>query len=148
MAREAGADEVVLSDDGWLDEVRGLTGGKGVELIFDPVGGKRFDDSVRALAVEGRLLVIGFAEGTIPQVAANRILLRNISIVGAAWGAFLAHHPEIIEQTQLALEQLIAAGHVKPIVGSSFSLEDGADALRELEQRRATGKIVISIAGD
>lgn len=89
IARRAGADDVIRSDGEWLAAVRELTEGRGVDLVYDPVGGERFADSVRALAPEGRLLVIGFTEGQIPTVAVNRLLLKNVAVVGVGWGAFV-----------------------------------------------------------
>lgn len=145
VARDAGADETVVGDEGWLDRVRELTGGRGVDVVFDPVGGDGFDDCVRALAPEGRLLVIGFAGGQIPRVAVNRLLFRNIDVVGAGWGAFIEHEPAIVAETNAALAGLIGSGHVRPIVGASYPLEQAADALRELAERRAVGKIVLTI---
>src|SRR5215471_18044454 len=107
VASQLGADEWVLAD-GWLDRVRRASGG--VDVIFDPVAGDRFDDTVRALAPEGRLVIIGFAGGSIPRVATNRILFRNIDIVGAAWGAFLEVHPEVKASTHAGLLPMVEAG--------------------------------------
>lgn len=144
VARAAGADEVIPSAGDWGATVRELTDGRGVDVIIDPVGGDRFDHSMRCLAPEGRLVVLGFTEGRIPSVQANRILFRNVDIVGAAWGAFLAVEPQLFTQTQQALDAMIERGAVKPIVGATFPLERAADALRLLESREATGKVVIT----
>ncbi|MBV8195698.1 MAG: zinc-binding dehydrogenase, partial [Candidatus Dormibacteraeota bacterium] len=144
VARSAGAEEVVRSDGTWQDSLRELNAGRGADVIVDPVGGDRFDDSVRCLAPEGRLVVVGFTEGRIPQVQVNRLLLRNISVVGAAWGAFLGVEPALFSETQAALQRMLDAGDVAPVVGATFAFDDAAQALRLLEERRATGKVVLS----
>ncbi len=145
VAREAGADEVVRSDGEWLAQVKELTGGRGVDVVYDPVGGDRFTDSVRSLAPEGRLLVIGFTEGQIPSVAVNRLLLKNVAVVGVGWGAFVFDKPDLVATIAADLERMAAEGFVVPIVGGSYPLEEGAKALHELEQRRATGKLVLTL---
>ena len=145
VAREAGADEVVRSDGDWLAAVRELTGGNGVEVVYDPVGGDRFTDSVRSLAPEGRLLVVGFAEGQIPSVAANRLLLKNVSVVGVGWGGFVGDKPELVAEIARDLERLADAGFVRPMVGATYPLEEGPQALRDLDERRATGKLVLTL---
>ena len=145
VAREAGAEEVVRSDGDWLSAVRDLTDGRGVDVVYDPVGGKRFTDSVRSLAPEGRLLVVGFAEGEIPSVAANRLLLKNVSVVGVGWGALIAEMPDLVAEIAAALERLADAGHVRPMVGATYPIEQGAQALRDLDERRATGKLVLTL---
>ncbi len=142
-----GADHWVLIGEGWLDRVRDLSGG-GVDVIFDPVAGDRFDDSVRALAPEGRLVIIGFAGGSIPRLAMNRVLFRNIDVVGAAWGAFLEHHPGLTGPTHVALVEMAEQGHVAPLVGADLPLERAAEALRLIADRRAVGKVVLRVRGD
>jgi NADPH:quinone reductase len=145
MARGAGADTVIDSGGDWAAEVRTLNAGRGADVIVDPVGGDRFDESLRCLAPGGRLVVVGFTEGRIPTVAANRLLLRNISIVGAAWGAWLGGDPALFPATVAALQPLIEAGRVTPPVGASYPLADAADALRLIEDRRAIGKVVLTV---
>jgi NADPH2:quinone reductase len=145
VARAAGAHDTVLAGDEWATGARELAGGRGADVIFDPVGGERLGQSLRALAPEGRLLVVGFAEGSIPQIAANRILLRNVDVVGVNWGGFLAVDPAAVVQEAATIARLIASGHIDPVVGSQHQLEDGAAALREIEERRATGKVVLSV---
>lgn len=145
VARRAGADEVVRSDGEWLAAVRELTEGRGVDIVYDPVGGDRFTNSVRALAPEGRLLVIGFTEGEIPTVAVNRLLLKNVAVVGVGWGAFVFDKPGLAAEIAADLERMAATGVVDPIVGATYPLADGAQALRDLEARTATGKLVLTI---
>jgi NADPH2:quinone reductase len=139
VARAAGADEVVRSDGDWRKEAGPAN------VIFDPVGGSRFDESVRALAPEGRLVVIGFTEGSIPTVSVNRLLFRNVSVVGAGWGHFAFERPEYLREVAAALDAMVAAGHVDPIVGRRYPLEGVRDALEDLDGRRAVGKIVLDL---
>jgi NADPH2:quinone reductase len=142
VAREAGADEVVRSDADWRKQAGPAN------VIFDPVGGSRFDESVRALAPEGRLVVIGFTEGSIPTVSVNRLLFRNVSVVGAGWGHFAFERPEYLREVASALDGMVAAGHVRPIVGRRFPLAEVRAALEELDGRRAVGKVVLDIDGE
>ena len=143
-ATAAGADHALLAGEDWPGRVRELAP-DGVDVIFDPVAGDRFDDSVRALAPEGRLIVIGFAGGSIPTLAMNRVLFRNIDIVGAAWGAFLDRHPELKAATHAELLPMVEAGFVAPLVGLELPLERAADALRAIAERRAVGKVVLTV---
>ena len=145
VARDLGARHLLDADSDWLPEVRRITEDRGVDLVFDPVGGERFLDSVRALAVGGRLLVVGFAGGTIPEVKVNRLLLKNSSVVGVAWGEYIRHDNEMPQRVGRALAGLWSAGELHPLVGATFPLERAADALREIESRRATGKIVLTV---
>jgi NADPH2:quinone reductase len=146
VALEAGADETIDSTGDWVAAAKDLTGGRGVDCVFDPVGGERFTASPRCMAPEGRLLVIGFAEGTIPEIAANRVLLRNIDIVGVNWGGFIAQDFTLPAQTHAALADMIAAGAIDPLVGRSYPLSDAGQALIDLDERRATGKLVLTVA--
>jgi len=143
VAREAGADEVVLLSETWKDEVRERSGG-GVDVIIDPVGGDRFTDSLRSLREGGRIVVVGFAGGGIPEVKVNRLLLNNLEVIGAGWGAYVMGKPEVNRQTGAAVEALIATGDIRPLVGATFPLERAADALMLLDGRGATGKIVLT----
>jgi NADPH2:quinone reductase len=145
VARGAGAQRVVDSGGDWPAELRSLNGGRGADVIVDPVGGDRFDESVRCLAPGGRLVVVGFTEGRIPTLAANRLLLRNISVVGAAWGAWLGGDPGLFAATADSLRPMIDSGAVAPVVGASFALDDAVAALRLIDERRATGKVVLTV---
>lgn len=145
VARRAGADQVLRSDEDWVQGVRDATGGRGADIVMDPVGGERFGLSLRCLAPEGRLLVVGFASGTIPEVAANRLLLRNVDVVGVAWGSFVTRDPSLSAVIARDLDTLVEQGFVDPVIGSVHPLQDAALALRELEQRRATGKVVLRV---
>ena len=125
-ARAAGAADVVLAD-GFRDRVKELTGGRGVDIVVDPVGGDRFTDSLRSLAVEGRLLVIGFTGGEIPTVRVNRLLLNNISVVGVGWGAyFMSAGLEYLQEQWADLLPLLSAGRLDPVLGARFPLDQAA----------------------
>jgi NADPH:quinone reductase len=144
VAKDAGADHVVLLSDAWKDEVKELSGG-GVELVLDPVGGDRFTDSLRSLKPFGRLVVVGFTGGSIPEVKVNRLLLGNTEVIGAGWGAYVLTRPEINREIGAAIERMIDDGFIRPIVGERFALEQAADALHAIDERRATGKVVLDV---
>jgi NADPH2:quinone reductase len=142
VARAAGADDAVLAD-GFRDAVKERTGGRGVDLVVDPVGGDRFTDSLRSLAPEGRLLVVGFTGGEIPTVRVNRLLLNNISVVGVGWGAFWQTRPGFLREQWTDLLPLLESGRLDPPLGRTYPLERAAEAVAELDERRATGKILV-----
>ncbi len=144
VARDAGADAVVRSDGNWKDEALEWSGG-GVDVVLDPVGGDRFTDSLRALREDGRLVVVGFTGGSIPEVRVNRLLLKNLEVVGAGWGAYVLDKPQVSQAIGAALDELARAGFVKPIVGERFPLARAAEALAAIDERRATGKVVLDI---
>jgi NADPH:quinone reductase len=131
-------------DASWVDEVKKITG-KGANVIYDPVGGEIFELSTKCIAPEGRLLVIGFAGGTIPSIAANRILLKNIAVIGAYWGGYCELHPEYMAEAQADLLALYEAGKIKPVVSQTFELEDAVAALQALGTRQTIGKVVLTI---
>ncbi|MBQ6643400.1 MAG: NADPH:quinone oxidoreductase family protein [Saccharopolyspora sp.] len=141
-ARSAGAQHVVLAE-GFRDAVAELVGKRGVNLVVDPVGGDRFTDSLRTLRDEGRLLVIGFTAGEIPTVKVNRLLLNNLDVVGVGWGAFCGSRPEYPRQQWQELLPHVESGGLRTLVGSTHPFQDAAHALRELDQRRAAGKVLL-----
>lgn len=145
VAREAGADEVVRSDGSWREQAVELSGG-GVDVVLDPVGGDRFTDSLRSLKEDGRVIVVGFTEGSIPEVKVNRLLLRNVSVVGAGWGAYVMGNVERNRAIGEAVAKMIADGYVRPIVGGRFPLESVVAAFREIDERRALGKVVLELS--
>lgn len=145
-ALDAGAHDVVLAE-GFKDAVKELTGGGGVDLVMDPVGGDRFTDSLRSLAPEGRLLVVGFTGGEIPTVKVNRLLLNNVSVVGVGWGAFLMGAPGFLREQWDELAALLADGSVIAVEGPRYDLADAGQALRDMADRTLTGKAVLSVAG-
>ena len=131
VASEAGADEVVRTDEDWPE----------ADVVFDPVGGDRLSQSLRRLKPEGRLVVIGFTEGEIPSVKVNRLLFRNVSVVGAAWGEFALSRPDYVAEVAADLERM----GVQPLVGATYAPEEVPQALRDLDERRALGKLVLNL---
>jgi NADPH2:quinone reductase len=144
VARDAGADEVVRSGGPWKDQVKELSGG-GVDVVLDPVGGDRFTDSIRSLREEGRVIVVGFTGGSIPEVKVNRLLLSNAEVIGAGWGAYILSKPEVNRRIGAAIDDLMAAGFVRPIVGQRFPLHAAAEALKTIDGRAALGKVVLDV---
>ncbi len=144
VAEQAGADQTVLLGENWKDDVKELSGG-GVEMVLDPVGGERFTDSLRSLRPNGRVVVVGFTGGSIPEVKVNRLLLGNTEVIGAGWGAYVMGRPEINREIGAAVGKMIDDGFVRPIVGARFPLERAAEALHAIDERRATGKVVLDV---
>lgn len=144
VARDAGADAVLRSDGPWKDSARELSGG-GVDVVLDPVGGDRFTDSLRSLRERGRLVVVGFTGGSIPEVRVNRLLLGNTEVIGAGWGAYVMSKPEVCAQIGAEITRLAEEGFVRPVVGARFPLERAADALKLIDERGATGKVVLNV---
>ena len=120
VAREAGAGHVLRSDGPWKDEAKELSGG-GVDVVIDPVGGDRFTDSLRSLREGGRVVVVGFTGGSIPEVRVNRLLLNNTEVVGAGWGAYVMGKPELNRKIGAEVNRLVDEGHVTPLVGARFA---------------------------
>jgi NADPH2:quinone reductase len=145
VALEAGADHGIdYSTEDFVLRVKELTRGRGADVIYDSVGGDVFDRSLKCIAWNGRLLVIGFAGGQIPSVAANRILLKNVSVVGLHWGAYAKYEPQRIPETFQALFDLYEAKKIRPVVYRSYPLERAADALAALGSRKTHGKVVLA----
>jgi NADPH2:quinone reductase len=139
VARRAGADLVVVGDD-FRSQLAGP-----VDLIVDPVGGtERLKESLRALAPEGRVVIVGFTSGEIPEIRVNRLLLRNVDVRGCSFGVLLTDPGRTAEATA-KLDELIATGAIRPLVGSVYPLEEVPAALRELDERRARGKLVVTV---
>ena len=143
VATAAGADHAVAAD-GFRDAVAALTGGKGVDVVVDPVGGDRFTDSLRCLATEGRLLVLGFTAGEIPTVKVNRLLLANTSVMGVGWGAFWMARPGFMQEQWADVVGWWRQGRIDPPIGGRLPLSRAAEALSLVEDRRALGKLVLT----
>jgi NADPH2:quinone reductase len=139
IALEAGADEYILTET-FRDVVKEAGG---VDIVIDPVGGSRFTDSLRCLRENGRLIVVGFAAGDIPTVKVNRLLLNNISVVGAGWGAYALGRPGHMAKEWAALLPHIETGAIRPVSGPRFPLAEAGNAMSELEERRAVGKVLL-----
>jgi NADPH2:quinone reductase len=142
-AREAGADEVLVLDQGFSASVREMTGGRGVDVVLDPLGDWLFGEAIRALAPEGRILVVGFAAGAIPAVKVNRLLLKNVSAVGVAWGAFLDIDEELMVRASRSIAAMYSAGSLRPLIGQQFDFESIPDALHQLSRGEIRGKAVV-----
>ena len=144
VALAAGATDVVLAG-GFKDAVAGLTGGKGVDVVMDPVGGDRFTDSLRSLAPAGRLLVVGFTGGEIPTVKVNRLLLNNVDVVGVGWGAWTMTHPGALAEQWEGLAALLKSGTLAIPQPDVYPISRAAEAVASLENRTARGKVVVRI---
>jgi len=144
VAKAAGADELIdYSQASLKDEIKRLTGGQGVDVIYDPVGGELFDQAVRSLAWNGRLLVVGFASGTIPKMAANLVLLKGAAVLGVFWGAFAQRQPQDNAANFRQLFAWHAEGKLKPLVSKTYPLAEAGAAIEQLGQRKAVGKLVV-----
>ena len=149
VAENAGADHLINYADAVLKErVKEITGGSGADVIYDPVGGDMFDQATRAINWKGRLLVVGFASGRIPQYPVNLALLKGCQLVGVFWGSFLRREPEVNEQNVKELFQLYAEGKLKPLVREVYPLEQYAAALNRLVGRQSMGKVVFQVRTD
>lgn len=145
IASAAGADHVLDSrTDDLRSAIKALTGGRGVDVVYDPVGGKLFEASLRATAAGGRILLVGFASGEVPQIPANILLVKNISAIGFYWGAHRTLAPRWMQESFEELVCWLGEGSLRPHVSHAFPLTDAVDALRALKARRTTGKVVLT----
>jgi NADPH:quinone reductase len=127
------------------EQIKKLTGGKGPDVIYDPVGGPYTELALRSIAWRGRLMVVGFAAGDIPKIPLNLTLLKGCSIVGVFWGDFARREPDKFVEAMQRLGTWYAAGKLKPHVSKTFPLERAADALRLMAERKVTGKVVLTV---
>jgi len=148
IARRHGADEVIdYAADNLRDRVRDLTDGKGVDVVFDPVGGEVFRQSMRCVGWEGRILVVGFASGEIPQVATNIILVKNVSVTGVVFGEHSWRYPEDTRRRLTKLLEHYSANRLRPLVTKTYPLSQARQALAEIRDRRVSGKLVLTPVG-
>lgn len=147
VAKAAGADELInYSETSLKDEIKRLTGGNGADVIYDPVGGDLFDQAVRGIAWNGRLLVVGFASGRIPELPVNLALLKGAAVLGVFWGAFAQRQPADNAANFQQLFAWFAKGKLKPLVSQTFPLAEAGAAIEMLGQRKAVGKLVVTMA--
>ena len=142
-----GADHLLVTGEGFREPVKALTGGRGANVVFDPVGGDVFDESVRCIAPEGRLLVVGFASGRIATLASNLALIKGFSMVGVRAGEYLRNHPDRAESILADVARLPEQGRFEPLIGARYALADALQALHTLAQRRVSGKVVVEMPG-
>lgn len=139
FCRKLGVEKAVdYRDPSWVEQL------KGADAVYDPVGGDVAELSLKCLNTGGRLLIVGFASGRIPSFAANRLLLRNVSAVGAVWGSYGLPKPAYLAETQLALDGLLREGKIRPIVPHHYPLAEAPQALRDVDQRKILGKAVLT----
>lgn len=142
IAKDAGADEVIGYDN-LRDDLKAATDGKGVDVAFDPVGGDMFDALARSMGWGGRLLVIGFASGTIPKLPVNLTLVKGFSVVGVFWGSFTRKEPAVYADNMRELMGWYMEGKVKPVIDGTYRLADAASVLQRILGRGATGKLIL-----
>ncbi|HRD50933.1 MAG TPA: NADPH:quinone oxidoreductase family protein [Candidatus Contendobacter sp.] len=126
---------------------KALTGGRGADVIYDPVGGDLFTASLRSVAFEGRILVIGFAGGTVPQIPANHLLVKNVDVIGLNWPAYAELNPKVMTESFQILLQWYLAGAIQPHISATYPLEQAVEALHQVVTRKSTGKVVITVDG-
>jgi NADPH2:quinone reductase len=145
LCKSLGADEVInYSEESLKDRIKEFTGGKGVDVVYDPVGGDYAEPAIRGMAWNGRYLVIGFASGPIPKIPLNLALLKGCSLVGVFWGRFAGEEPAENLKNIEELWELFAAGKISPVVTDSFSIDQYEDAFNCLIERRARGKVIMN----
>jgi len=144
-ARALGADVVIdrLAED-FVEVVKEVTGGRGADVIYDPVGGETYARSTKCIAFEGRILIIGFASGQIPSAALNHALIKNYSIVGLHWGLYQAKEPQAVKDCHAQLQKLAADGVIRPLIGARLGLDDVATGVQQLADGEVVGRIVFT----
>jgi NADPH2:quinone reductase len=146
VAKAAGADELInYSETSLKDEIKRLTDGQGADVIYDPVGGDLFDQAIRAIAWNGRLLVVGFASGRIPELPVNLALLKGAAVLGVFWGSFAQRQPQDNAANFQQLFGWYSEGKLKPLVSQVYPLSNAAQAINDLGQRKAVGKVVVQV---
>ena len=144
IAQQHGADHLVdYSKEDIRERVKAITGGRGADVIYDPVGGDAFDASLRSIAWGGRIIIIGFAAGRVSQIPANIVLVKNIDVIGFYWGSYQAHKPDLLRRSFTQLFRWFQEGKLRPHVSHRLPLERAGEALQLLQQRQSTGKVVL-----
>lgn len=146
IARRHGADYLIdYAREDLRERVKSITGGHGADVIYDPVGGDIFDASLRSIAWGGRLIVIGFASGRIPQAPANILLVKNMDVIGFYWGSYQARKPELLRNSYTQLLRWFEEGKLKPHVSHQMDISEAAQAMNLLRERKSTGKVVLTM---
>jgi NADPH2:quinone reductase len=146
VCREIGADHALnYKTQDFVEEVKKITGGRGADVVYDPVGGDVYDRSTKCIAFEGRIVVVGFTSGRIPQAAANHVLIKNYSVVGLHWGLYARRAPELIPPATRALLDLYEAGKIKPYISTRLSLSQAPRALAMVAEGKSTGKVILTV---
>jgi NADPH2:quinone reductase len=146
VCRKLGADHAVnYKTQDFVEEVKKITAGRGADVVFDPVGGDVYDRSTKCIAFEGRILIVGFTSGRIPQAAANHVLIKNYSVVGLHWGLYAKRAPELIPPAMKALLDLRQAGKIKTYIGTRLPLSDAPRALATVAEGKSTGKVILTV---
>lgn len=147
LAKAHGAQHAInYREENFREQVKELTDGRGADVIFDPVGGEVFDESLRCINWEGRILVVGFASGSISELPVNLTLVKNMSVVGVYWGAYRKRDSAVLQQSWQQLLEWLAEGALSPHVSATYPLVQAPSALKSLMERRATGKVVVTLA--
>lgn len=144
IARQHGAHHLIdYSREDIRERVKTISGGRGADVVYDPVGGDAFDASLRSIAWGGRIIIIGFASGRIPQAPANILLVKNIDVIGFYWGSYQARKPELLRDSYAKLLSWFEEGKLKPHTSAQMDLKDVAQAMNLLRERRSTGKVIL-----
>ena len=146
VCRTLGADHALnYKTQDFVEEVKRITGGRGADVVFDPVGGDVYDRSTKCIAFEGRIVLVGFTSGRIPQSAANHVLIKNYSVVGLHWGLYSRRAPELIPPATLALFDLYEAGRIKTYISTRLPLSQAPRALGLVGEGKSTGKVILTV---
>jgi NADPH2:quinone reductase len=146
VCRRLGADHAVnYKTQDFVEEAKRLTGGRGVDVVFDPVGGDVYDRSIKCIAFEGRIVIVGFTSGRIPQAATNHVLIKNYSVVGLHWGLYARRAPELIPPATRALLDLYESGKIKPHISTRLPLSEAPRALATVAEGKSTGKVILTV---
>jgi NADPH2:quinone reductase len=146
LCRELGADHAInYKTQDFAEEVKRITGGRGADVVFDPIGGDVYDRSTKCIAFEGRIVVVGFTSGRIPQAATNHVLIKNYSVVGLHWGLYARRAPQLIPPAMTRLLDLYAAGKIKPHISARLPLTEAPRALAMVAQGKSTGKVILTV---
>src|SRR5437667_5608138 len=146
VCRELGADHAInYKTQDFVEEVKKITGGRGADVVYDPVGGDVYDRSTKCIAFEGRIVIVGFTSGRIPQAATNHVLVKNYSVVGLHWGLYSKRAPELIPIATKALLELYEAGKIKPYISTRLPLTEAPRALTSVADGKSTGKVILTV---